>query len=248
MQMTHRSLPTLRTLTTDSKSKCLSLHPLHLHVSTLLFCIYSPTRSSFTHPPSPSPKSMTLLLAFSNHNAKRRERDGGKGTWDMHAEWDLSDKAIAPTTAWRRHPDVTYFDVLQQTNMLQKTLLLHAPRRRAASAHPKSKQCGPCRAWHSRGRNKAHRSQLKSVPPFCSPNPFSAELPLPLHPGWCILSSLLLCVCACVCVCMHVCACMCVPMCARTCVVITTQQQSSLGRLVLVTFADLEKLMFCLKS
>ena len=94
----------------------------------------------------------------------------------------------------------------------------------------------------------AHRSQLKSAPPFCSPNPFSAELPLPLHPGWCILSSLLLCVCACVCVCMHVCACMCVPMCARTCVVITTQQQSSLGHLVLVTFADLERLMFCLKS
>lgn len=157
MQMTRRSLPTLRTLTIDSKSKCLSLHPLHLHVSTLLFCIYSPTRPSFTRSPSPSPKSMTLLLAFSNHNAKRRESDGGKGTWEMQAEWDPSDKVIAPTRAWRRHPDITYFDVLQQTNMLQKTLLLHAPRRRAASAHPKSEQCGPCKAWHSRGRNSPQK-------------------------------------------------------------------------------------------
>ena len=170
MQMTRRSLPTLRTLTIDSKSKCLNLHPLHLHVSTLLFCIYSPTRPSFTRSPSPSPKSMTLLLAFSNHNAKRRESDGGKGTWEMQAEWDPSDKVIAPTRAWRRHPDVTYFDVLQQTNMLQKTLLLHAPRRRAASAHPKSEQCGPCKAWHSRGRNSPQKP-AQTCASFLFPKP-----------------------------------------------------------------------------
>ena len=155
---------------------------------------------------------------------------------------------VSHSTAWRRHPDVTYFSVPQQTSMLQKTLLLHAPRRLAAYPQPKSEQHGPCRGWRSRGRNKAHRSQLESVPPFCCPNPSSAELPLPLHSGWCLLPSLLLCVCACLYVCAHVCACMCVPVCACMCFMTTTQQQSSLGLLVLVIFTDLGGLVFCLKS
>ena len=146
--------------------------------------------------------------------------------------------------AWRRHPDVSYFSVLQQTSMLQKTLLLHVPQRLAAYPQPKSEQCGPCRGWCSRGRNNAHRSQLESVPPFCSPNPSSAELPLPLHPGWCLLPSLLLCVCVQVCACVHIC----VHMCVYMSVIITTQQQSSLGRLVLIAFTDLGRLVFCLKS
>ena len=116
---------------------------------------------------------------------------------------------VSHSTAWRRHPDVTYFSVPQQTSMLQKTLLLHAPQRLAAYPQPKSEQHGPCRGWRSRGRNKAHRSQLESVPPFCCPNPSSAELPLPLHSGWCLLPSLLLCVCACLYVCACMCACVC---------------------------------------
>ena len=120
---------------------------------------------------------------------------------------------IAPTTAWRRHPDVSYFSVLQQTSMLQKTLRLHVPQRLEAYPQPKSEQCGPCRGWRSRGRNNAHRSQLESVPPFCSPNPSSAELPLPLHPGWCLFPSLLLCVCVHVCTCVHMCVHVCLHVC-----------------------------------
>ena len=69
---------------------------------------------------------------------------------------------VSHSTAWRRHPDVTYFSVPQQTSMLQKTLLLHAPQRLAAYPQPKSEQRGPCRGWRSRGRNNAHRSQLES--------------------------------------------------------------------------------------
>lgn len=239
--MTLRSSPALRTLIINSRSKCLSWYPLHLHVSTLLCCVYSPAQSSFAQPPSPSPERMTLLLAFSNHNAERRENEGRKGIWEMQAEKDPSDKSITPRPGGGTLTSPTSVFPSKPACYRKNCFFTShgdwqlTPSPRASSVVLAEAGVAEAETMLTEASSNLCHLSVAQTPPQPS---FLCRC---IQAG--VSSPLCSCVYVRVCMCVH----MCVPVCACMCFMTTTQQQSSLGLLVLVTFTDLGGLVFCLK-